>query len=194
MSIDLIISFVIAFLCIFITLVVARRRASNKSYQKKLEEKLQLLIKQQEELLESTSDRASSFMRENEGWDTSAENSSDTIVDKIKKIMKKAGIIDMSMNMFVFICAAGGAVLTSVLIYFSFADAYICVATGLPVGAYLAYNVLAAKAAKRKELFIQQFPDAIDMMIRGVKAGLNISRVVKLARYIPLEPPTASIN
>jgi tight adherence protein B len=36
--------------------------------------------------------------------------------------------------------------------------------------------------------FLKLFPDAIDMMIRGVKAGLNIERVIKLVSMESGEP------
>lgn len=186
---DLSTSFVVAFFCFLLLSRLFARSENDALYRKKIDKRLRILAKQRETLMETSVEKMSTFMMaENEEWSTQAENSADTAIDKVRVIMKKAGIVDVSTNMFMAICLASGVVLTSVLIYFEFTDFFICIISGMPAGMYLVYNFFASQASKRKSLFLQQFPDAIDMMIRGVKAGLNISRVIKLVSIESIDP------
>ena len=78
--------------------------------------------------------------------------------------------------------------MTFIILYFNFLGAFFGVPVGMCVGAYLVYNFLRSRAEKRKMEFLQLFPDAIDMMIRGVKAGLNTGRIMKLVSMESREP------
>jgi tight adherence protein B len=102
--------------------------------------------------------------------------------------MKKGGITSITMNSFVIMCSCGGIGLTVLLIYFNFINPFLGVLLGMPTGAYLTYNLLLVQAAQKKMAFLEQFPDAIDMMIRGVKAGLTIARVIKLVSLEAKDP------
>ncbi|MDR2794527.1 MAG: type II secretion system F family protein, partial [Holosporaceae bacterium] len=154
------------------------------------EKRLDEISRQQDELLETAAERTSMFaMYSNEDFSSAAiASSNNKFVDITQSIMKKAGIIDMSVNLFVGICVGGGIILTALLTYFNFVNPFAAFVIGNPVGAYLAYSFLAMKASRTRTAFLEQFPDAIDMMIRGVKAGLNIARVIKLVSLESRDP------
>ncbi|MDR3151483.1 MAG: type II secretion system F family protein [Holosporaceae bacterium] len=185
---DMPILFLIAFACIFILSKMMKRTEEEDSYSQKLTKKIDMLSRQQDMLLESATERVSTFIKlEHEDFGAT-ELSTDNISDRIKLIMKKAGITSITMNTFVIICSGGGVGLTTLLIYFDFINPFLGVFLGMPIGAYLIYSLLALQAAQKKMAFLQQFPDAIDMMIRGVKAGLTIARVIKLVSLEAKDP------
>lgn len=56
----------------------------------------------------------------------------------------------------------------------------------LAVGLYLPHAIVGYMVRKRAERFIIQFPDAIELMVRGLKSGLPISEtVVSVGREMP---------
>ena len=147
-----------------------------------------MLSNQQDMLLEQVgSGKISTFANASQGFGDDLENE-EGIVNKIKLIMKKAGITGMSVGQFVIYCSIGGAILAALLVYFKFLNIITGVPIGLCIGSYLVYNFLHHLADKRKNEFLQLFPDAIDMMIRGVKAGLDIGRVMKLVSLESRDP------
>jgi tight adherence protein B len=153
-----------------------------------LQKRIDMLSKQQDMLLESSGERVSTFIKlEHEEFGQQAEGGNE-LPDKIRKVMKKAGISDMSVNTFVLLCSIGGCAFAALLIRFNFLHYLTGGPLGFCIGAYLVFNFLASQAAKKKMQFLEQFPDAIDMMIRGVKAGLNISRIVKLVSIESKDP------
>lgn len=109
-------------------------------------------------------------------------------MERVHRIMKNAGITDMTTHAFLVACSIGGICFAAFILYFEFLNFITGVPIGFAVGAYLVYNFLASRAEKRKMEFLKQLPDAIDMMIRGVKAGLNIGRVVKLVSMEARDP------
>ena len=86
------------------------------------------------------------------------------------------------------ICFIGGAIFSAVIIYFNFLNMLTGVPIGMCIGAYLADSALVMRVNSKRMAFLRQFPDAIDMMIRGVKAGLNINRIMKLVSMESKDP------
>ncbi|MDR2781786.1 MAG: type II secretion system F family protein [Holosporaceae bacterium] len=155
---------------------------------KRLEERIQSLSKQQDALLESSIDRISTFSKIESSEFGLPETSQNKVFDKVRLIMKKANIAGISMQNFIIVCLIGGVAFSALIIYFNFLNVAIGIPVGVCVGAFLVYNIFASIAAKRKMEFLKLFPDAIDMMIRGVKAGLNIGRIMKLVSIESKEP------
>lgn len=188
--IDIIFLFILSFTCFFIPFsFFHKKNVEQKKYEEVLKRRIITLSKQQDMLLEaSKNERVSTFVKlEHEEFGQDHE-ASDTIYERIKRIMKKAGIADISVNTFVLLCSIGGVIFAAVIVHFNFLNYLTGAPIGFCVGAYLVYNMLAAQAEKRKMKFLEQFPDAIDMMIRGVKAGLNINRIMKLVSMESKDP------
>jgi tight adherence protein B len=57
----------------------------------------------------------------------------------------------------------------------------IAILTGFTMGLYLPHSFLGWMLKRRQTRFIEHFPDAIDLMVRGLKAGLPIGESIKTA-------------
>lgn len=189
--IDMCLLFVISFVGFFIPFRYFDKKGSNaesaEKYDEILNRRLITISRQQDMLLESANERISTFVKlehEEFGGNTSVGS----VYDRVRLIMKKAGIVEMHVNTFILVCSLGGIIFAAVIIHFKFLNLVLGIPVGYGVGAYLVYVFLASQAEKKKMAFLEQFPDAIDMMIRGVKAGLNINRIMKLVSMEAKDP------
>jgi tight adherence protein B len=180
--------FFMAFVCFFVAYKLCRGSEDNEEYKKKLEAKVGNLAKQQEALLENAGSKVSTFAKMESGEFGTSDRSKNEMFDKVKRIMKKAGITEISVEKFTVLCFVGGCLFTAGLLHFDFLNPVTGVPVGMFVGAYLTYNMLSSRAQERKMQFLRMFPDAIDMMVRGVKAGLNIGRIMKLVSQETKDP------
>lgn len=193
--IDFLFFFFCSFFCVYTVYMIMAKPTLKKSEEEeespeaKLKRRLHMLSKQQDMLLESAgADKLSTFAKNDfEGIAETSDNTQN-IVNRIWRIMKKAGITDISVGHFVIFCFCGGVAMSFIILYFDFLKALTGIPIGMCVGAYLVYNYLRSRADKKKMEFLQLFPDAIDMMIRGVKAGLNIGRIMKLVSIESKDP------
>ena len=186
--IDFLIPFLVAFIVFFVCFSLLSVKAEKKEEAKqRLAMRLDRISKQQDMLLESASERISTFTKL-ERSDVDVNMDAENMRDRIRIIMKKAAITDMSVNTFVALCSAGGVAFSALIIYFNFLNVITGVPIGMCVGAYLMYSFLSSRAEAKKMQFLTQFPDAIDMMIRGVKAGLDIGRIIKLVSMESKDP------
>lgn len=115
------------------------------------------------------------------------------LADHIKMIIRQSGI-KMTITQLLAACLSGGITLTSIFIELEILETYLAIPIGLSVGSFLIYQILAYQADRRKQDFLAQFPDTIDMMVRGVKAGLNISRIIRLVSMEAKEPIAGEFN
>jgi tight adherence protein B len=193
--IDTIFLFILAFISFFLVHKLLLKARRVEGFDKILAKKVDAIAKQQDMLLEASVDRVSTFTKlDTEQTEISNEDMTNLVIDKIKLKMKKAGITDMSVSVFVTCCSIGGSIFAAIIVYFDFLNILTGVPIGMCIGAYLVFNILAAQAEAKKMQFLQQFPDAIDMMIRGVKAGLNIARIIKLVSIESKDPVAAEYN
>ncbi len=192
--IDFLFFFFCAFFCVYITYMLMAKPTLKKSEEEeppeaKLKRRLRMLSKQQDMLLESAgADKISTFAKSDFEGISETNDHAQNIVNRIWRIMKKAGITDITVSQFVIFCFIGGIAMCFIILYFDFLKALTGIPIGMCVGAYLVYNYLRSRADKKKMEFLQLFPDAIDMMIRGVKAGLNIGRIMKLVSIESKDP------
>ena len=188
--IDIAFLFTLSFSCFFITYRYLRNQNyKGEKFKETLNRRIATLSRQQDMLLESAGgDRVSTFKKlQHEEFGKSA-NSGDTTMEKIKILMQKAGIVDITVNTFITMCCIGGIGVAAAFVHFNFLHFVTGIPVGFCVGAYLVYSILAAQAQQKKTKFLEQFPEAIDMMVRGVKAGLNINRIMKLVSTESKDP------
>lgn len=178
----------LAFGSAFFILQVIEGSKEKEERRRILNERIERLSKQQDLLLESENIRISTFSKLETGGLNAALESQHGIIDRIKILMKKGGVLNMTITGFVSICLLGGIGVTFLIIYFDVMSPIFGIPVGIFSGAYLIYSALCARADKRKLEFLQQFPDAIDMLIRGVKAGLTIGRSIKLVSMEAKDP------
>ncbi len=74
--------------------------------------------------------------------------------------------------------AMAGAFLTGTM---AGAPTAIAILTGITMGLSLPHSILGWLIKRRQTRFIEHFPDAIDLMVRGLKAGLPIGESIKTA-------------
>jgi len=192
--IDMVYTFLCSFLCFFGIYKLLVRERKKESNEQKIEARIKEIAKQQEDILEYTEHKTSTFQMDRKDYFGADVAEKGGISLKARRIMKKAGITEVSVNGFMTICAVGGCLFAALIVYFDFLNKISGIPTGFCIGAYLVYNILASRAAKRKMQFLVQFPDAIDMMIRGVKAGLNIGRIMKLVSIESKDPLAAEFT
>lgn len=185
--IDFLLFFLVAFIFFFIPYAVMLWKEEDEDQNAILNERVSRLVKQQDVLLESAGERVSTFKAHKEKLSEESESSTG-FQEEIIKIMKKAGITDMDPKNFEIACTVGGILMAVAFVYFDFLNYITGIPIGFVVGAYLVYTFLGLRAEARKHEFLTQLPDAIDMMIRGVKAGLNINRVIKLVSMESRDP------
>lgn len=184
-----IITFVGLFAFLAIVYFMFRKTQTMKDQEREtLDRRIRNISKQQEDLLDAVDNsRDSTFTRRRSELTSAIEHKSG-VIDKIVMIKKKAGINEISLEAFMIICLVGGVFFSIILIQFNFLNMIVGIPVGLVVGAYLAYSFLKMQAERKRAMFLQEFPEAIDMMIRGVKAGLNIGRIMKLVSMEAREP------
>lgn len=186
---------IVTFVGIFVFLVLSyfiteKDQEDKEKARQKLNQRIQIISKQQEALLDEAGSgvgRESTFSRKRSELASAIETQSG-VIDKIVVLKKKAGINDISLETFLIFCFLGGVALSIIIVQFNFLSLASGIPVGMAVGSYLAYSLMAMQADRKRTAFLQQFPEAIEMMIRGVKAGLNISRIMKLVSIEAQEP------
>jgi tight adherence protein B len=91
----------------------------------------------------------------------------------------RAGL-DTTLGSYILICGIVGIV-TAIITAFFGLPLVGAVLAGVFVGLGLPHYVVGSMFAKRQMRFIIFFPDAIDLMVRGVKAGVPITEAIKSA-------------
>ena len=188
-----VIFFLISFACIFAAFKLSSTEEVSAE-KAALTRRINTLAKQQDALLEASGSKMSTFtqIKKSEfGGDIESDHG---LIERVRVIMKKASITDISVVQFMLMCFVGGVIFATGIVYFEFLNILTGVPIGMFVGAYLVYSYLSSQAQNKKMQFLQQFPDAIDMMIRGVKAGLNISRIMKLVSMEARDPLAAEFR
>jgi len=100
--------------------------------------------------------------------------------DVLRLRIERAGM-SFSIGVYVLtslLIGAGGAALTSAL---AGAPPAIAILTGFTMGLSFPHMFLGMRIKRRQMKFIEYFPDAIDLMVRGLKAGLPIGESIKTA-------------
>ncbi len=93
--------------------------------------------------------------------------------------LTRAGL-ELSFGAYFLICAAVGIVVMIPGVIFGLPPAAAAL-LGVFVGLGLPHQVVGSMFKRRQMRFITFFPDAIDLMVRGVKAGVPITEAIKAA-------------
>jgi tight adherence protein B len=84
----------------------------------------------------------------------------------------------LSVTSFLLICALTGLILALAAMLVAGAPVYAAAPAGLVLGWGLPNAVIGIMAGKRVKRFLLELPDAIDVMVRGLKSGLPITEMV----------------
>lgn len=94
--------------------------------------------------------------------------------EELRRQLEQAGI-GLNVIDYVLLCLAAGIV-TGGLAHFAYGlSAYLCVGAALCVTLGLPHLLLRRRIARRRQQFVAQFPDAIDLIVRAVKSGLPVT-------------------
>jgi tight adherence protein B len=102
----------------------------------------------------------------------------------IRQLIHQAGL-ELSLNAFIMASVIVGVVLL-IVAFIGGAPIYVAAVAGVVGALGLPRWVLNYLAKRRRETFLHDFADAIDVMVRGIKAGLPVSDALKvIARETP---------
>ena len=153
--IDVLLCFVVSFICFFVPYKLMAKSEEVQDYDAILKSRIARLSKQQDELLESANERISTFVKVQHEEFGQGEGASDSFIERVHRIMKNAGITDMTTNAFLIACSIGGICFAAFILYFEFLNFITGIPIGFAIGAYLVYNFLASRAEKRKMEFLK---------------------------------------
>ena len=89
--------------------------------------------------------------------------------------------LKISVGNYLMVCLALATVVTTATIFVDIIPAAAGVLIGLVVGAGFPHMIVGFLRSRRTTKFIANFPEAINLMVRGLKSGLPISESIKAA-------------
>jgi len=101
--------------------------------------------------------------------------------------LARAGL-KTSLAKYVAISLLVGLVIFGLLMLFDLVKPLIAVLTGLSGAIMLPHLVVGFMVARRRNKFIANFPEAIDLMVRGLRSGLPITESIRAAGAEMIDP------
>ncbi len=100
--------------------------------------------------------------------------------DLLRKKLERAGV-KPDLGRYLMVCAFSGIALFGLSKFGFGVPNVVCILLGIFGAVGLPHFVLGIKASRRQVQFIVHFSDAIDLMVRGLRAGLPIAESIKSA-------------
>jgi len=100
--------------------------------------------------------------------------------EQLRLRLQRAGI-EAPLGRYLAICSIVGLGAMAASLLLKFVPPMASVFVGIIAGVALPHMVIGAMAARRQNKFVENFPDAIDLMVRGLKSGLPIGESIKTA-------------
>lgn len=116
--------------------------------------------------------------------------------DLMRRQLEMAGWT-MSLSRYLVVCAVVGAVAFLAMWRFAPYGLFAALAVGIAAGIVLPYFWLSRAVGRRQKKFTNLFPDAIDLIVRGLRAGLPIQesmRTVSREIEAPVGPEFGQIS
>lgn len=109
-------------------------------------------------------------------------------ISKLRGRLETAGMNDVSPQKFLSVVVGIMVVVTLLLFLGWQKPLHVCVPVGVLVGLALPHWVVSRKIRKRQLQFLKLFPDAIELMVRGLRAGLPVGEsFITVSKELP--PP-----
>ena len=107
-------------------------------------------------------------------------------VDKLKARLEVAGITQTSPQKFLTIMMLIALVSTAIISIAFGKTLLLCLPIGALLGLAIPHLVVSHKIKKRQMMFLKLFPDAIDLMVRGLRAGLPVAEsFINVSKELP---------
>ena len=158
------------------------------NWRKEIEAKAMTMAEQQSKLSQLTSKKKSQSIKAEHAEFWSSPDFRHGMMNKIKLAMEKANITSVSVYSFILLFILVGSLFSAIVVHFKLLDAAIGVPVTMGVWYCVVHCVLFYLINARKMEFLKLFPDAIEIMIRGCKAGLNIMHIMKLVSEESKDP------
>ncbi len=100
--------------------------------------------------------------------------------DQLRLRLQRAGI-EAPIGRYLAVCAIVGLGTMAASLMLKFVPPVASIFMGIIAGVALPHMVVGAIATRRQAKFVENFPDAIDLMVRGLKSGLPIGESIKTA-------------
>lgn len=112
---------------------------------------------------------------------------------RLAMLLARAGLDQVTVNGFAVLCIAVGAV-TALVLQLVSRTPPVAIVFGA-IGAYLPVAIVTARARRRQREFAAVWPEAVDSLASGVRAGLSLSDALSalgIRGPVPLREPFAS--
>lgn len=109
-------------------------------------------------------------------------------IEKLRGRLEVAGMTETTPQKFLGIMLGIGVVVTLLMLLVSGKSMLICLLFGILCGLGIPHLVVSRKIKKRQLAFLKLFPDAIELMVRGLRAGLPVAEsFINVSKELP--PP-----
>lgn len=100
--------------------------------------------------------------------------------DQLRLRLQRAGI-EAPIGRYLAVCMIVGLGTMAASLMLEFVPPVASIFIGIIAGVALPHMVIGTMATRRQNKFVENFPDAIDLMVRGLKSGLPIGESIKTA-------------
>lgn len=97
--------------------------------------------------------------------------------DELRKRLRRTGM-EISFKQYIMSNIVIGVIVVLALTIFTNLSVLPCTAVGIAVGLLIPHLFITAAIKKRLKAFTVQFPEAIDLIVRGLKAGLPVTESI----------------
>ncbi len=105
--------------------------------------------------------------------------------EKLRNRLSAAGL-RLGLGAYLLLCLMLAILAATAITLFARLPAFPSLLLGISIGSGLPHLIVGMMQKMRREKFITQFPEAIDLMVRGIKSGLPITETVNtVAQEIP---------
>lgn len=119
--------------------------------------------------------RAIKGMNKSVGFDKFAES----LIPKPKQLQERIHQTGRDIALSQYVTFSGILTVAAILIIFIvMSNIAIALALGIVIGLGLPHMAIGSMIKKRQQLFIKQFPDALDLIVRGLQAGLPVNEAI----------------
>ena len=126
-------------------------------------------------LSSDTSQRAVKMMEKSQGIEKFAER----LIPKPQQLQERLNQAGKDIPLAKYAMFSGAlGVAAMVLLFIIMGNLPIAIAAGVAIGMGLPHMVIGSMIKSRQQLFIKQFPEALDLIVRGLQAGLPVNEAI----------------
>lgn len=126
-------------------------------------------------VLADSKQRAVKGMEKSSGFEKLAES----LIPKPQQLQERLYQAGKDIALSKYAIFSGALVVVAIAVIFSFSgNIAMAISGGIAVGLGLPHMVISSMITSRQQLFIKQFPEALDLIVRGLQAGLPVNEAI----------------